>query len=409
MSSLRVNSIWMLCGTVAASASQWLIMVIIAKEFGVISMGAYALSVSVVSPVFSFSSLSLRAVQASDQLRNYGFLDYLITRLTTSFFSLLFVFGLCLLWPWGSLPSGVVIGVTVLKLSEAITDISHGKLQQVEKISLIGKSLIVGNIVIISFFSFSVFVGLGMSASLVLASLMALFYSIVVDLMLAWKTESSMPSIKASRENLYTRIFQIISISYPLGITVLMNSAVTHITRVILSIYSSVSLVGIFAALSQFIMVGSTLVGAVSQASLPRLARHVQAREKVAFSNILMKLVVVAILVGISGILVSHVLGEQVLLIFYNPEVANYSSTLTLIMVSSSVAYIAGVLGTAITSARMFKATAINSTVCTTVTVLFALALIPWYGILGAVLSIAAGYVSQLLLALFFISKIYRK
>ena len=68
------------------AASQWTLLILIAKLGNSVMLGQYALALAIVTPVMQFSHLNLRAVLATDAGETHPFGDYLAVRLgvTTS-------------------------------------------------------------------------------------------------------------------------------------------------------------------------------------------------------------------------------------------------------------------------------------------------------------------------------------
>ena len=64
--TLRNNFVWTFAGNVLYGACQWAILSVIAKLGNTSIVGEYTLGLAVSAPVFMFSNLQLRSVQATD-------------------------------------------------------------------------------------------------------------------------------------------------------------------------------------------------------------------------------------------------------------------------------------------------------------------------------------------------------
>ena len=79
--SLKANFSWTLAGNVAYAASQWAMLVVLAKLGTAEKVGQFVLGLAVTAPVMLFSSLKLRSVQATDARGDFHFGDYFALRL----------------------------------------------------------------------------------------------------------------------------------------------------------------------------------------------------------------------------------------------------------------------------------------------------------------------------------------
>src|SRR5580704_17610011 len=82
--TLRMNFLWALSGNVLYAASQWGILVALAKLGTPQMVGEFALALAITAPVMIGTGLSLRGVQATDAAAEYLFRDYLLLRLLTT-------------------------------------------------------------------------------------------------------------------------------------------------------------------------------------------------------------------------------------------------------------------------------------------------------------------------------------
>src|SRR4051812_24810023 len=79
-SVVRRNLVSTLAGNILFSGTQWLLTVAIARLGSITMVGQYALGLAVCVPIFSFTGLQMRAVQATDCSGHYRFRDYLVLR-----------------------------------------------------------------------------------------------------------------------------------------------------------------------------------------------------------------------------------------------------------------------------------------------------------------------------------------
>src|SRR4051794_5754943 len=92
---LRTDFVWTFVGNVVYSSSQWGILILLAKLGTPEHVGQYSLGVAICTPVFMFTNLQLRSIQASDVNRKCSFGDYLGFRLLATAIALGVVAAIC--------------------------------------------------------------------------------------------------------------------------------------------------------------------------------------------------------------------------------------------------------------------------------------------------------------------------
>ena len=138
---LRVNLAWMMIGNVVQAGAQWGIVVVLARLGDADSVGGYALALAIVSPVFLFFNMHLRALLATDVSLNTSVGTYFSLRLATaSAATVLLLAAACFRGPEQGL---VLAGLALAKAFEAISELLYGELQRTGQMDRIGKSMIV--------------------------------------------------------------------------------------------------------------------------------------------------------------------------------------------------------------------------------------------------------------------------
>src|ERR1700682_441370 len=128
--TLRAQLVWTLAGTSFYTASQWAVLVALAK-FGTPAMvGELALGLAISAPIFLFATLRLRTIQGTDAGGEYITGDYLSLRAVTTLFALLVLLGIVLFGPYNRETQLVILGVGVSKAYECGSDVLCGLFQQ---------------------------------------------------------------------------------------------------------------------------------------------------------------------------------------------------------------------------------------------------------------------------------------
>jgi len=169
-----------------------------------------------------------------------------------------------------------------------------------------------------------------------------------------------------------------------LGFTALLISLNTNIPRYFVERYLGEYELGIFAAIAYLVVAGTTVMLALGQSALPRLARYYAAGNGAAFRALLLKLVGIGVLGGGMGILVALVAGREVLTLLYSPEYSTYVDVLRWVMVSAAFWYVGILLGYAISATRQYARFVIPYLAITISTIGASAFFIPSFGLAGA-------------------------
>jgi O-antigen/teichoic acid export membrane protein len=354
--SLLQNFSWTMVGNVVYSACQWGMLIVLAKLGTPEMVGEFTYALAVTAPVFMFTNLQLRAVQSTDAQSKYSFNDYLGLRLTSTgaALAMLVVMAGLLFSPTSTAIAVVLMGLA--KAIESVSDVCYGLAQQHERMDFISISLILKGLLSLVMLS----MGLVISGT-VLGGIIGLTLAWLV-LLLGYDlpTVRRLGGLRNARRYLSGRYHwptqrKLIWLTLPLGFVMFLVSLNTNIPRYFIEHYLSPRELGIFAAIAYLMLVGSIIQGAMAQAASPRLAKYYAQGNRRAFSSLLLKLIGLALGLGLGAIAMAQIAGAQILTVVYQPEYAQYADLLVWLMVAAALDYVASFLGTAMTAARYFR------------------------------------------------------
>jgi O-antigen/teichoic acid export membrane protein len=176
----------------------------------------------------------------------------------------------------------------------------------------------------------------------------------------------------------------------PLGAVAFLSSLNANLPRYVLEKVQGESALGYFAAMAYLIVAGNTLVIALGQSALPRLARYFQ-EDRPAFVRLLARMILAAALVGVAGTVLSWLCGTLVLRWLYRPDYARYGGVLVSLAIGGGVTFVTGTLGTALMAARRFVAQVPLNLLVIGVTATACWQWIPRFGLRGAAYAVLAG------------------
>jgi len=380
--SLRRNFAWTFGGNALYGACQWAVLSLIAKLGTSEMLGQYALAVAVTAPVSMLSQMNLRSVLTTDVERRHGFGDYIVVRLVTTILAVAAIALIALLsrYPYATAAS---IGLVGLSMGvDNISDIYYGPLQRSERMEQIARSMIARGVLALCAFGAALLVTRNLVTAVATLALARLAVLLIYDRPRGSQGQILSRSGRAAQ-------WAIFRTALPLGVALMLVSLTSNIPRYAVDRFLGTGDLGVFAAVAAFLTAGSTFVNALGQSAIPTLARCFSTRDLAQFRRLTWRLTVLAVLLGLAGVLLSALFGGFVLRLAYRAEYAGHAGLLVTIMGAATCVYVAVVLGYIITSARSFL---VQIPLLTAVTATSAAAswwLVPAMGLRGAALAVA--------------------
>ena len=397
--SLRRNIAWGLVGNIIYTASQWATLIVLAKLTSPLAVGQFALGLAITAPVVLLMNLRLRAAQATDARGAYQFCDYLALRLTTVVLMLAGLVTAVLVAGYRRETTLVVIGIALAKCAESISDIFHGLFLRHERMELVAKSNIAKSALSLTAFSAGVYFTREVAWGV--AGLAAAWTAVLVgyDIPQAFRlARQDLTKRLELRPRWHGRLLlRLVRVTLPLGIAATLVALNTSLPRYFLEHFLGERALGIFAALAYFVAGGLSVMAALGDSAMPRLAKYYARGDSAAYLRLLGKLLVIAAVIGMLGIIVTLLGGRLLLHVLYGAEYAAAVVAFVWVMVAGLVMYIASILGDALLAARRFPEQLALLTCVALVMVGACAALIPQWGLIGAALaSLSAAAVNVL-------------
>jgi O-antigen/teichoic acid export membrane protein len=391
--SLRRNFAWTLAGNVFYAACQWGILIAIAKLGTPAMLGEFALGLAISAPVFMFTTLQLRAALATDTHDEYRLGHYLAVRILGTAIGLIAIAGFVAVAGFQRETAIVVFLVSLAKAAETFSDIVYGFWQKHERFDRIAIAL----------------TGRGMGSLAGVAAVLYFTRSIAwsIAAMAAVWTLWLVTYERAGAKHLLARISpqdhlrpqwqwnkckRLAVLAMPLGVVILLLSLNANIPRYFVEHYLGEAALGYFAAIAYVLAAGNTVMAAIGQSALPRLARHFRF-DPAAFVRLLKNMVLIGTAVGIAGIGLAFFWGPMILRLLYRADYAEYAGVFTWLMTAAAVAYVASMLGYGMMAARVFRAQVPLFLFSTAITTLACWVLIPSSGLMGSAYAMLIGAV----------------
>jgi O-antigen/teichoic acid export membrane protein len=383
--SLRSNFKWTFTGNVVYAACQWGMLSVLAKAGNAAIVGQFALGLAIAAPVFMFSNLQLRAVQATDARSEYEFADYFTLRVLASLLGLGVVAALAWRLNYDATTRWVVLLVAASKAVESLSDVVAGLLQKHERLNQVAISLMVRGVLSLAAFGTTFLRTRSLLAGV--AALVATWSTVFVlyDL---WRTRGVLGGQRRYFRVDGARLRRLLVVSAPLGVVMTLISFNVNIPRYMLVKYLGEADLGIFASLA-YVLVAMTLIAhALGQAASARLSRMFAADDIPGFKRATGKLLLMGAAILIAGPVGALLFGRPVLRLVYGPLYAEHVGLFALMAVTAGLHCVSTFLIYAITAARSFRVQAVMKTIAICITVTLSFLLIPRYGLTGAAIAL---------------------
>lgn len=390
-----MNFSWSFAGNSIYAFSQLILISVIAKLGSVEMVGQYALALAITSPVFMFMNLQLRSIQATDSKGDFAFSDYFGLRIHSVIISLIVCSIIAFFSGMDFKMQLVIFLVGINKGVEALSDIFWGDFQKNERMDLVAYSKILKGFlsIIISFSIMKVIpdvnllllgVSLAWLITLILMDLKNSRYLLVIttDVKSGYGFLRPQLSIR--------RLKKLFLMAVPLGVVASLDTLNTNIPRYFIQINGGIKDLGYFAGIVSFMVIGGTIVNALAQSVMPRLAAYFNTNLK-KFIDLFIKLLLMANLLGVLGVIVAVIFGRQILTLVYTADYATYENVLIIIMVAAWLWYLSGFTNSALTAARFFTAQVPTFLMMVVGTIISSMFLIPRHGLMGAAIAVCIG------------------
>ncbi|MGD0155614.1 MAG: lipopolysaccharide biosynthesis protein [Terracidiphilus sp.] len=392
-SGVRRNLASTLAGNIVFSGSQFLITVVLARLSNIAIVGQYALGLALCTPVFAFTGLQMRAVEATDCTGRFRFADYLNVRLAGSACAMGVILFMAVFASWSRGTLMVVLAVACTKAVDSLSDLLYGLLQLHERLDLVAQGMcaraFAGLLALLS--------AMSLTHSVVIALLALSMAWLIVLFTFEWPMVLRVESAKRSelwRLGSIKACSRLILLCVPLALVLLVLNSATSLPRVILEHSAGERTLGVFSAVAAISAGIGLLYTAVGQTALPRLAKMFMSDRK-SFDAAILQMMLFSFALGAPLVVAAWFWGVTAVNMTYG-RLAQVSSGLVAGLVAVGVfSNTSSLLGAGMTASRRFWPQLGVACLVLAVTAAGCRWLIPSMGAMGAMYACLAGAVIQ--------------
>ena len=392
--SLRANFAWTFAGSVVYAGCQWGMLSALAKLGSPSIVGQFTLGLAVSAPVFMFTNLQLRTVQATDVSAETGFANYFTLRLLATLLGLMAIIALLPFAGASSALRAVILLVAISKCIECMSDVTAGLLQREEQLKRVAISMMirgVGSVLVFSL-TFAYFRNLALSV--------AAMSGVWLTVLLCYDARNVRaligrhgPFFRFNRNEL----LRLAMLGLPLGWVTTFASLNVNIPRYFLQHYLGLADQGIFASLAYLVVAINLVVLALSVSVTTRLARLFADGDRRQFMHLQTKLSMLGVLIVAVGVPLTFFVGRPLLTLLYRREYADHVGLMALFIGIAGLNTIGSFLFCGLMSARIFRGQVPVYFAATIVVTVGLALLVPPYGLLGGGIALLLSVVTSAL------------
>lgn len=355
--SLARHSIYSLLANLSVAVSNWLLLVIIAKQFDSTQLGQFVLALSVCAPAFLFASFKMRTLLVVDTewrftLEEYAFARFLSNALVTTAILATTLFGLL------NLSVMTLMLVLVYKWCDAWSEFCQSYLRRLHEFERGAVSLGLRSVCTMLAMCLAALFTKSFEFMLILWTLVALLFA-VYDSWLMWVLSKNKDFNAFDWSNLLQlrripRALQFYKQHLTLAAALIISSLFVNLPNILLSYQLNLEAAGTFATISYFLVAGGILINSLSQVATPKLSLLYRAANYTDFVLLVKKLCLVGLIIGIAGLCIAWLFGGFFLQTFYNQHIAQHGEVLNWIMTAAAIRYVYIFLGTALGAIQQF-------------------------------------------------------
>ena len=392
---MLTNFAWAVTGNVVFALCQWGIVVALAKAGSTTMVGQFSLGIAIATPIVMFSNCDLRAVQATDANREFHFREYVRLRTVTTTLALAAIWLIAYLGGYGTQTALIIAAVGIAKAVEAFSDVHYGLFLLNGRLDRTGCSMMLRGVLAV----------IGMTAALVITGDVLRGCLAMGMVWLAVLVGFDMPNARgligeaAPARTSMPRLWKLARVALPMGIVTTVASVNLQIPRYFVHSWMGERNLGIFSALA-YTTVAMTLVGdSLGQCVVSRLSNLFAKGHHADFAAHIRLLLLMATVVGLSGVAIAHFCGSRILTLIYSPEYAEHARVFALLTVGAAIHFVASMLTVAITATRNFAVQVPMYVAMAAITALGCARWIPSWGLQGAAFAVIGGAVVRLMVA----------
>jgi O-antigen/teichoic acid export membrane protein len=395
--TLRANVVWTLAGRVVYAASQWGMIIALARFGTLEDVGTFSLALAVTAPLMMFANLQLRNLYATDIANQFDFTTYERVRRVSALLGMVGAASLALGYLDAPHIAWAIALMALAKTLQLLVEVRQGVYQRFGRMDRLGQSLTARG-------------GLGLLALAVAMWLCRDLHVAMLAMIGTWAAVLFLFDLPVSEaiRRAHTATSRTVErgaglrlfwLAAPMGFVCLLDSVNQNVPRYFIEAHDGAMALGIYAPMTYVITIGATFVYAMGAPSAPKLAAHFFAGDGRSFSRLTLRLLATGAIMGLAGVLFAVVCGRWFLDTAYGPAYAEHAELFVWVMFSGGLQFVMTLSMYVLTATRRLALQLVIYASSTAVTAACSALLVPAHGLHGAALASVAGFAVGTILA----------
>lgn len=380
------NMAWNSVGNIVYLIAQWLLSYFVVRILGYGPAGIFSLAMSVGNSVCAVAAYSMRNYQASDIDNAYTDRQYILSRIVTSVISFVAAVVFVCVQSYGLETSLCVIGFSLFKISEAVSDVYQAIQQKHLRMDYVGKAYILKSVAeVVVFLAFLLVTG-----SLVVA----VFALSIVSVVEIW-TYERIVALRLSREDAsqaspqplaaeLAAVRKLLVVCAPMAIYGVLFNTLVQVPRYQLQALRGDEVLGIYASVAMPIMLVQVAANYLFTPLTTPMARMYKDGETSRFVKMFMRVVAAIVIVSVVAFLVAALLGKPVYTLMYGESITDYLYLMYPLILCSVLTALSWFFANTLTILRKLGILLVGSCVAFVVALASGFPLIDAFGMNGA-------------------------
>jgi len=396
----RVGSgtVWMMLATIVPALAQWLVAVLIARDFGAASLGEWVIAASIATPVILILQMPLRTlfVVAADSRTNFE--DYLVLRLASVIVAVVLAAVIATVFLDREAARALVLALSLARGCEAMSDVIYAPLQREGRLASIAFLTIcrvtVGQV--------GFMIAVVLSRDVLVGVMVLLLSNLAALLLLEYPFARSVRKDPVQRQATGSRARAIATLARaaaPLSIAQALTTVSGNLPRYLVQWWGGAAALGLYAVLEHVTLPVSLLTNAIGQSASAGFARQWNASHFTEFRGAAWTFVRLNVLVAIVFWMIAMTVGPDIISFVYGHDFHVSRNVIGIMMLAAIFAAVASSSGYILTAAGIHQQQVVVMTLAVLSNLVIGAAASTFLGWLGAVVGTMAGCVVQTAIA----------
>lgn len=368
--------------------AQFLAFVVLAQWTSPAEVGRFSWALALTSPVFLLADMRTSQIQLSTDRAKAGYKTFVYQRFSTQLLAAPLALNIGFMFAPDPQTQNLVIGLTVLKFIEGFINVSIAEHMRVEDSGKVAAIQIVRGSLYAGAFGVSVLLTDSAAAAVWSASVALLIPMLYGHFALTATTRKARSGLRS--------IWNLTKESWTIGLGFSLGSITVNAPRFLIEEFHGVESLGVYSAVAYVIVLANTIVDSITQGLMPRFSTYWRKGDGHRALKNAFRICIVVGGIGIASLILSFFLGDAILMVLFGSAFAEGRMILVSLFAYASLQYVSSAIRSVLIAGGLRRGVFWISLLNLSVTMVFAITLIPNTGAEGAGWALATGQFAQM-------------